>query len=237
MKLRNYKCKDEELPVVGGFLATSLKRDLNTFTELFPKFDGKYLDEFKERIRASIDIVPSEEETVELKTITHRLHGTIESLRAPVSKLSIYVKLGQAQIPLSTSDFGITKLLQKIHSKDVEGLLHQLRIVTDNIHTYRAALTQQGLSETILAQINDAAESAAADNTLQYEIVSKRRHLVQTNLDTLNDLFANIQEITNTGKAIYKKTDPAKAVDYTFQNLLRHVRNIQKKDKEESESK
>jgi hypothetical protein len=199
MKTRNYKCKDEELPVVGGFLAESFKRDINDFKALSPKFDEKYLDEFKGRIKTCLEVVPPVEETVLLKVITNRIYGTIESLHAPISKLSIYVKLGQVLIPISTADFGITKVLQKIHSKDVEGLLHQLRIVTDNIHTYRAALTQQGLSEAIITLINDAAESLAADNTQQYGIVSTRRKLVQSNLDTMNDLYANIQELTGVG--------------------------------------
>jgi hypothetical protein len=130
---RNYHCKDEELPVVAGFLAVSLKRDLTWFNELSPLFDEAYLLKFNDRIKTCTDMMPSEEERVALKTITSQLYATIDGLHIQATKLSIYIQLSQAGIPVSVADFGITKLFHKIRSKDVEGLLHQLRIVTDNI--------------------------------------------------------------------------------------------------------
>jgi hypothetical protein len=223
---RNYHCKDEELPVVAGFLAVSLKRDLKDFNELSPLFDDAYLLKYKDQIETCRAMMPSEEETVALKTITSRLYASIDGLHIQATKLSIYIQLGQADIPVSAADFGITKLFHKIRSKDVEGLLHQLRIVTDNIQIYRMALTQLGMPDTLPAQLGAAVASITSDNMTQYEIVSARRELVQSNMGKMNDLYAIMQEIIRVGRALYRKQNPAKADDYTFTELLKQVRVV-----------
>ncbi len=40
---RSYGCKDEELPVICGYAAFSMKRDLADFTAYSPKFDEEYI--------------------------------------------------------------------------------------------------------------------------------------------------------------------------------------------------
>ncbi|MDR1601679.1 MAG: hypothetical protein LBS42_04540 [Tannerella sp.] len=224
MKVRSYNCKDEELPLIGKYLSESLKRDLKGFTALSPRFDENYALQFDEKVRTCADFVPSESESVTLKVITSRMHETIRSMSAPVSKLSIYLKLAKAAAPLSAADFGVTKLLQKIRIKEVDSLLRQLRTVTDNIHTYHTALTQHGMPATIPKQLLDAAESIDADRRTLFEINGVRQELLKRNMDKMNDLYEAIKEIARMGKKLHRKTNPERANDYVFRELLDRVR-------------
>ncbi|BBE16212.1 hypothetical protein AQPE_0349 [Aquipluma nitroreducens] len=44
---RDYNCKDEELPVIDGFVLSSMKKDLADFTAYSPKFDAAYVSNFE----------------------------------------------------------------------------------------------------------------------------------------------------------------------------------------------
>jgi len=54
---RSYNCKDEELPIVGGFSAISLSRDLNDFSGYSPMFDQPYVDSYNAKIEAAQELV------------------------------------------------------------------------------------------------------------------------------------------------------------------------------------
>jgi hypothetical protein len=224
MKVRSYNCKDEELPLIGKYLSANLKRDLKDFVLLSSHFDEAYALKFEEKVRECAELVPSESEAVTLKTVTARLHETIRNMSAPVGKLSIYLKLAKADAPLSAADFGVTKLLQKIRSKDVDGLSRQLRTVTDNIHTYYTALTRHGMPETVAKQLNSAAQSIDADRRTLFEITGVRLELLKRNIDKMNDLYEAIKEVVRAGKKLYRKTNPDKAQDYVFRDLLDKIR-------------
>ena len=82
---RSFGCKNEELPVVCGFGATSLARDLGDFTAYSPLFDATYLAAFKTKIDAVAELVQPRSETVELKVITERIYQTLDGLIAPMN--------------------------------------------------------------------------------------------------------------------------------------------------------
>jgi hypothetical protein len=52
--------------------------------------------------------------------------------------------------------------------------------------------------------------------------------MVQSHIGMLNDLFAQMQEILNIGKILYKQTDAVKKQEYIFSKLKKKVRRITK---------
>jgi hypothetical protein len=227
-QMRNYNCKDEELPVICGYAAFSLKRDLADFSKYSPRFDQKYADEFDAKITETTELINPKSETAEKKAITARLYATMDDLTDPANRIEGYIKLAKNSIPLSVVDFGITLLRRKIRAKDTEGVLQSLRLVTANIQTYKEPLSAEGLTGEFIVSLENAATSIAADNQKQYEILSSRRELVQNNLYLLNDLFRRLTEICDIGKILYGKTAPQKVQEYTFSGLKKQVRNILK---------
>ena len=222
--MKTYNCKNEELPVIAGYLHFSLKRDLADFTAFSPKFDESYVTTFEAKTVAVTELLNPKMETAELKIITARLYSSVDGLNGAANNLSTYIKMSGAGVPLSAADFGLTLLRNKINRKDVEGVLQGLRLVSANIGQYKEALMNQGLTEAFIVELDAAMASIAADNQKQYEIKENRKALVQSNLKILNELYADIAELCEVGKNLYRGKDAQKLAEYTFRDLLKNVR-------------
>ena len=221
---RSFDCKDEELPVVCGFSATSLARDLGDFTAYSPLFDAAYLAAFRTKIDVVAELVGPKSETVELKVLTDRIYQTLDYLIAPINHLEGYIKMAGREVPLSSNDFGLVQLRKSARARDVESVLAQLHTVGENIGKYKKALTAKGLTEELINRFAVTTRQLAEDKNRKYALVSNRAATVQKNLGLLNDLYAQFIEICRIGKILYKQTDPAKLKDYTLARMMNQVR-------------
>ncbi len=225
---RNFNCKNEELPIICGFSAISLGRDLNDFSAYSPQFDSAYLDDYKSKIDAAQELVQPKAETVELKMLNERIYATLDSLVPNINYVEGYLELARKSVALSPTDFGLTQLRKSCRSRDTENVLTQLRTVETNIARYQRQLSEKGLTEALAAKFTEAGITLANDRKTKYEIVSSRMALVQSNMAVLNELSDLLAEICRIGKILFKQTDKAKLNDYTVSYLLKQVR---RKDK------
>ena len=224
MNLKNYNCKNEELPVIAEYLAFSLKRDLANFTAFSPKFNEAFVMAFEDKIKTATELLNPKMETAELKIITARLYSSVDSLSGAANNLSTYIKMAGAGVPVSAADFGLSLLRKKINRKDVEGVLQGLHLVRASIEHYKEALINQGLSEAAIAELDATMASIAADNQAQYEIKENRKELVQNNIKVFSELYSDIMELCEVGKNLYRGKDLKKLAEYTFSDLLKNVR-------------
>lgn len=225
---RNYNCKDEELPVICGFAAFSLKRDLTDFTSFSPKFTAAYVSDFETKTASVTEVIMPKSETLELKNITTSLYAAMDGLTDPINRVAGYLKMAQGTLPVSEADFGLTLLRKNLRTKNAEGVITSLRTVSNNLTKYASQLGAQGLTPELAARFADAGTSIAADNQKQYEIISNRRNIVQNNLGLFNTLFEYLTEIMRVGKILYKATDAARLQEYTFSSMLKQVRIVSK---------
>jgi hypothetical protein len=225
---RSYDCKDEELPVVCGFGAISLARDLSDFTAYSPTFDLLYLATFKAKIAVVRELVQPLSETVKLKVITERIYLTLNNLISPANHLEGYLKLAGNQVPISSADFGLVQLRKSARLRDVENVLMQLQVVGGNINTYNNELVAKGLTEPLIAGFKEAARQLAEDKDKKYALLSNRKVTVQNNLGLLNDLYDQLTEICRVGKILYRQTDQAKLKDYTISQMMFQVKRSAK---------
>jgi hypothetical protein len=233
MEKRKFNCKNEELPVIGGFLSSSMKRDIVQFENLSPKFDEGYILKFDASIETCSALVNPKEETAEIKIITQRLYTVFNETHEKANSLEFYLKLAKSTIPVSAADFGITALRKKLMIKDAEGVLQNLHIVIDQTVRYQTELVAVGMPLSFVEQLNGLYTAISNDNLLQYEMMRNRRELVESNVHTLNDLFAYIQEICDAGKLLFRGKDPVKVEEYTFRDLLKKVRIVHRKPQTE----
>jgi hypothetical protein len=220
-----YNCKSEEVPVIGGYVLFGLKRDFNDFSQFFPKvFTPDYVPNFERKITSVNILLNPNNETVVLKETTGRLYSTMDGLIEPANRIVGYIKFTKGAIPISAKDFGLTTLKQKLRSKDAEGALKNLRTVIANIEKYHVQLTEQGLESDIVDRFKNALGVIETNNQLQFEIITKRKNIVEKNVSSVNDLYKIIIEVCNVGKTIYKGKDELKVKDYTFSELKKKVR-------------
>jgi hypothetical protein len=234
---RSYDCKDEELPVVCGFGALSLARDLGDFTAYSPTFDHAYLSSFLAKIASAQELVLPSAETVELKVITDRIYQTMDNLVSPVYYLEGYLKLTGKSVPVSSTDFGLVQLRKSLRWRDVEGVLRQLQTVGGNIQKFKKELMAKGLTERLIAKFAEASLLLAEDKGKRYALLSNRKATVQNNLGLLNELYLQLTEISQIGKVLYRQTDKAKLKDYTFAQMMKQVKRSAKAKKAETAGK
>ena len=224
--IRNYKCKDEELPIICRYAKSFLLRDLLDFESFSPLFNQGYVDEFDRKIVIVSELVSPKIEIDESKKITKRLYQTMDNLLDPIDKVRTYLNLAKDTIDLSAKDFGLTQLARKIRAKDAEGVRQNLLVVDSFLKKYREPLVIVGLKDAIIEQFEASIPLITEDNQLQFDIVSKRKIIVQNNRKLLNDLYEQLIVILKTGRSLYKNTDPAKSKEYTFNSLLKSVRVV-----------
>jgi hypothetical protein len=227
-KERNYNCKDEELTVICRYSLTSFRRDVNDFYAFSPIFNQEYENNFNRKIEQVEELVSPKMETEELKKITQRLYTTMGGLREPVIKVQSYLRLTKDTTGISAKDFGLSLLTQKINSKDAEGVHQNLLLVNSHIQKYWDQLKAVGFPDSLVEEFKSAVVLIRDDNQRQYEIVTKRKEIVQNNRKLLNDLYGQLTEILNVGKALYKHTNSEKAKEYTFSSLMKSVRIVKK---------
>jgi hypothetical protein len=225
-EVRKYKCKDEELPSLCRNALHCYKRDLPDFTALSPAFNDDHVNEFEAKINMVEELVLPQVEANELKQITRRLYETMDSLLDPIARIRGYLLLAKDTIEVSAKDFGLAMLSRKISDRNAEGTHKNLLFVISMLEKYREPLIEAGFSDTTIEQFNDAVSSITDDNRLQFDIISKRKKIVQTNLSILNDLYAQLKNILTTGRLLYKKTNPVKYREYTFGVLRKNIRRI-----------
>ena len=228
--LRSYNCKNEELPVICKFAAFNLNRDLPDFSDYSPRFSAEYLEGFKAKINVVSELVEPKSEIMELKLLNEQLYKRIDELITPINFLTGYINMANGQLKLSPADFGLATLRKGIVSKDVESVIRSLQTVNANITKHKSILAKQGLKDELVDRFTGDAIQIAADKQTQYEMLSNRKNLVQTNQSLLNELFDQLNEILSTGKTLYKKVDLAKQKGYTFNELKKRVRKTSKPD-------
>jgi hypothetical protein len=231
MSEHDFHGKGEEIPVIAGIIYSSLSRDWVDFQTSFPKiFTNNYLSELEEAIKKANSLLNPHVETVEMKNTTNQLYASMDSLKEASERVSGYLKFTKGVIPISPKDFGLTPLLQKIRSRDAEGVLKNLRNVIDNLQRYHQPLTEQGLTEDIINIFTQALAPIEENNRKQVEILSKRKIIVAENKNTVYDLYKTVMEICQIGKMLYKGKDALKTQDYTYSQLLKKVRVVKKKE-------
>jgi len=220
--MRNYNCKDEELPVICTIASTSLKRDIADFADYSPKFNTEYINTFEQAIAATIDVVEPQAETMERKMITERMRSEMDGLIDPLNRLSGYIRLAPS-LKMSDADFGISQLRKAITAKDPESVIASLHLLNVNITKYMNLLVEQGFGDNLANLFRETASALADDKQKQAAIISNRRLIVQNNMVKFNILYDQLVEILSFGKILYKNSNAAKLQDYTFNSLKKLV--------------
>lgn len=112
-----------------------------------------------------------------------------------------------------------------------------MHTVDGNITKYKDELVAKGLNEELVVKFSEAKALLSEDKNKRYKLVSNRTAIVQNNLGLLNDLNVQMAEICRIGKILYKQTDKAKLKDYTFTQMMKQVRRIDKPEEQKPEAK
>lgn len=222
---RNYNCKDEELPVIGGYVLTSIRRDQAKFEEYSPIYNNEGIAAFEKEITAIDELVNPKSEIAESKLVTARLYSTMDRIFDTALRIEGYIGMSKGAVPISAKDFGIAALKLRAHAKDAEGTIKNARLVLANMKKYQEPLTEFGLTDAMINGLAADIASVSADNRLQYDRAKNLNAIVTANLDMMNGVAGKIKEICKNGKILFRG-NAEKLKEYTWAQLMKRVRNI-----------
>ena len=217
------QCRIEELPVLGGFLITSMQASLTDFTAYSPDYNPAFITTANADLVVIDGLINPKVLTAELKVITLRIYGNMSALRSKIDFLEGYIKRATG-LTIGKTDFGISEVRKKNNNGDVEGLIGALSFLIGNVANNMLSLTAKGYTaaqHTALTTLRDALKT---DNIAQNTKVNDRNNKVIANYTKLNAFWDKIMDISDAGKRIYKSTAPNKVDDYTMSKLKARIR-------------
>jgi hypothetical protein len=220
---RVFKCKAEELPVIGEFLVEAVRRDMAEFSGFSPVFNEAGLGEIEAKINACRETVRSWVFIKELKAVTEKLENKTNLLRVGLNKLEGYLNLAAGNLDVRVADAGLISLRKAISRGNTEGVIagvaNLLVVVRRNLPALEAKGLQAALPDEIAAQTHEI----GALNVKQNELESLRNRQTEEDVEVFNDLWKSLLPVFETGRALYRGVNEAKLKDYTYTQLHKRI--------------
>lgn len=236
---RQYQCRIDEVGPLAQMLRSSFVTDQKDFAKASPDFAGTtFLKEYDKRYDALEGLVPTAARRLTDAEVTRIMHKLAKSLRDPLNWLEIRV-IRAAKKPggltVLPSQFGLAKVRTKIKNREMEGLdgalKYLLQMIADNID----ALTSQGHTADDTKVLTDARQNLKGYNTKQNDNQNAQLVLTEENVTAANALWELMAELMETGKLMYRETQPRKAAAYTMLKLKKRMRQERAKGEEDGE--
>jgi len=218
---RKLSISQGETVQIGRILHDMFMRDKADFAA----FSTRFADPFAADFLAVIDVggaLPTVKAVIaEKKAVTKRLHLNMNAFRRDLSQLAAIIGLNTETLSIAKGDFGIKGVRDSLAGYKVPAFLFSLNNLQNNVKENLIPLTKVGLPNDYLKGLEMRAKMVSDDDVLVSKLISRRKQLVQDNaihFGLIQDLMRSVLE---SGKALYKTTNKAKAKDYTLSELRR----------------
>ena len=218
-----FKCRIEELPVLGGFLLSSMQGSLADFTAFSPDYNAGFMTTANADLATVEALINPKQLTAELKIITARIYNNMTLLRGKIDLLEGYINRATG-LTIGKKEFGISEVRTKNNNGDVEGLVNALTFLLTNVANNLVAITAKGFTPAQNTALTTLKNDLKNDNIAQNNKINDRNNKVIANYGKLNAFWDKIADIGDAGKRIYKSTAPNKVDDYTMATLKKRIR-------------
>jgi hypothetical protein len=216
-----------ELLPLGRLLRASYVRDRPDFVALLPEdYKPKFLVDYDAAVLAVGNVVRSSVSIAQRQLITQRIEGLLDELPKLLNRLEARVRRAEGlTVPLKK--FGIEPVHHDRNNDEHEGLAESLRTLLQNIAANQKALTDKGLTDQEINDLQELYDKLIADSTTQGSALSDQRLLTADNVKLFRALYKPMKELLDDGKSLYKGVDTTKLKDYTLRKVLQQVRREQ----------
>ncbi|MBD2715908.1 hypothetical protein KBK19_12775 [Microvirga sp. STR05] len=224
----DFKCRLDELVPLARLLRASYLRDQADFQELLPEdYTAAFLKDYDAHVAAADALEATSVQIAKRMVFTERIEAVYKGLPQALDFLAARVRRA-TPLTVPADRFGIEQARRARNHDDHSGLEASLKTLLQNLEANKAALAAKGQKPDDTQKLQDLYEALVADTTSQGSQMSSQKINTEENMTVLNALYAEMAHLFNDGKALYARSDKAKAEDYTFQQLLKRVRRERK---------
>jgi len=239
MEEKKFNCAAEQLPIALRMALTSLKVDWADFQNFAPTvFNDAFVVETDAKIVSFEQLTKASDVQKHQKVITTQsLPATLKDLQVSLNPIEGYLKLAAGALDISVDDFGLGKVRDAMHSKDVAAIVSTGNSFVLHLKRNEATLTAKGMKQDIIEALVDKISQIATLKNTQNDLKNKTGRVTQSNIGAANELWDTLKTITDTGTALYKGVDAVKLKEYTVSSILKRISNSQSKPAADDEKK
>ena len=210
-----------EIIQISRILHDMFLQDKSDFTGFSTRFGDPFAANFLAAINNGAGLPTVHATNAEVKAVTKRIHLKMNVFRADLTQLSALIGLTTDSLTIAKEDFGIKNVREALVGFKVPEFMSSMHNLMNNVKANLVPLTAVGLPATFVANIETRVMQVSADDVLQRKMVSRRKQDVQDNAIQYGVIQSMMALVMDSGKAIYKVSNPAKAKSYTLTELKR----------------
>lgn len=231
MEERKFNYAVEQLPIAARMALASLKEDRLDFQKFAPKvFTDQFMTDTESQIVSFEQLTKRSDVQKHQKVITTQsLPNALKNLQVSLNSVEGYLKLAASGLDIRIDDFGLVKLRDSMHAKEVAAVVSTGNSFVHHLKRNEAALMDKGMPEGTVEALADSILTIETLKGAQNELKNKTGRVAQSNISEANALWDTLKVITDTGTALYRGVDAVKLKEYTIASIFKRVSNSQSK--------
>jgi hypothetical protein len=223
MTKQAFRARFDELPVIGDFVGASFERDQNLFADFSPVYEGKFAENYRDKLKTVKSILMSDIVTAKRMLVTKKLHEAQDELITMTESINRYCEMAKLHYGPKNKDLDLVKLRKNLRARNCVASISGASIMLQLLEQNLGALEEKGFTPARQQKLRELIETIEKLDVRQNDLLNDRKFLVDDNLRQLNDFWAMIRDIMQTGQIIHRN-NPTRKAEYTEKNLMSRVR-------------
>jgi len=211
----------DNAPMIGKMLIDSLTDDVTTIGASFKTIDNNFLTALKGKHAEVTGLIYPSQILGKQAKLTQDINAKMNALPSMLLITEGQIKDAKDSLKTLQKYFGISEIRQAKHkgdiSKVIDGLNNLIQSVNDKDNF--PVLEAKGLTK---ANVTEYSNIYTALSTLfqdRVDLEKSRAALVDNNHTIINDYWADIRNVCDKGKRVFKESNPTKVANYTMTKL------------------
>jgi hypothetical protein len=219
------RCKLEEVSPIAKLIIKQFTLDQPVIVKVFPNYNPASVAALEAKFTKVDALINPSLLIGKISQATQSINSESEALLPQLFIFEGYLNRAK-NLSVEPKYFGITLIRKAINAENVEGVIDGLdtfiKAIADG--TNQAKLIAEGMTAQQIAYLSTTKTSLLNKKTDRILLNSQKESLVKDNYVLINSLWADLTDICDVGKRVFKNTDAIKVKSYTMTNILGEVR-------------
>jgi len=211
----------DNVVIMGKMVIDSLTEDVAVFSISFKTIDDTYVTTLNSKLAAVTGLIYPSQLLGKQAKLTNDINAQIDLLPSLLNITEGQINDAKANLKTLPKYFGISKIRNAKYKRDIAGIVDGLNSFIQSISDKDnfPLLEAKGLTTAQVATYKGIHTSLTTLFQDRIDIDKARKELVDNNYTVINDFWAEIRNVCDKGKRVFKSTNPTKVANYTLTKL------------------
>lgn len=219
------RCKLEEVSPIAKIILKQFAIDQTEIVKLYPNYNAAYVTTIETKFTKVDALINPSLLIGKISQATQSINTEASALLPQLNIFEGYVNRAK-NLSVEPKYFGISSIRVAINKENIEGVIDGLdtfiKVIADG--TNQAKLIAEGMTAQQIAYLSTTKSSLLNKKTDRTLLSNQKENLVKDNYVLINSLWADLTDLCDVGKRVFKNTNPKKVKNYTMNNLIGEVR-------------